>query len=354
MKKFLLTFVVLLYSLPTNALPYTFPDYSDDEEAVFCMKKISDTKICPTEHAQRRYAQVKSLYVDLLTEPELLGWQGSAQKNKEVLKDMHESWVAYRNRLCSLSKVCATYTVPLFDEYAVCSVFQNINHYDYLNQILYTLNLKKRNNKYPQRIVGLEGIFNYLEFNHDEDYKKCMEKTKKTQQCLKEEIDRSTQAIKNYLNSFYVNEDTAKWNNGPDVKTGNLRDMFDSWVAFRNRMCSLTYYAQRKAYGMKAISFDTCIQFYNINFEQNLNNLLGAANSYLDEEMIAHIKTDGGEKEGKSIKPLNRRISSSISGDDNESSIDTEKDIDEVKPKNVINKKINQPARPAWVNKRKK
>ena len=100
-----------------------------------------------------------------------------------------------------------------------------------------------------------------------------------------------------------------KWNNGPDIKNGNIRDMFDSWVAYRNRICSLTAYVQKIANPQKPVSFDYCIQYYNESFAALLDLYLKNANSVLDEDPTdSKEPEEGGAEEGRSLTPLKRHI----------------------------------------------
>lgn len=99
-----------------------------------------------------------------------------------------------------------------------------------------------------------------------------------------------------------------KWNNGPDIKNGNIRDMFDSWVAYRNRICSLTAYVQKIANPQKPVSFDYCIQYYNESFAALLDLYL-KTQPVLDEDPSgSNEPEEGGAEEGRSLTPLKRRI----------------------------------------------
>ena len=100
----------------------------------------------------------------------------------------------------------------------------------------------------------------------------------------------------------------GKWNNGSDLKEGNYRDLYDSWIAYRNRMCSLSTYAYQVGYGQNAMPNNYCLLYFNIEKLGTMENLLVVAHSSLDDEMVIEEENDGGEAEGKSIKPLERRF----------------------------------------------
>lgn len=307
--KILLLFVFLLASQSVKADEFVYPDYLDDEEYDHCVQLSGGMDACAKDESQRVLRNVKLLYKNLLADKRLNNWNGSFEANRDMLRDMYESWTAFRNRICSLNSVAAKYTGPIVDPKVACTLFQNFNHQDYLNQLLHTLNP----NNYPKQLPNVAGGNVYLEVDHDLGYESCIKEKKAADDCLKEEIDRTTKHIKNHLATVMQNRTTAQWNNGPDIKNGNLIDMFDSWVAFRNRMCSLTAYVQKTANPQNPASFDLCIQFYNEALTTSLQGILVASVSVLDEEMIEVADNDdGGKEEGLTFTPLKRRVPTEI------------------------------------------
>jgi hypothetical protein len=139
-------------------------------------------------------------------------------------------------------------------------------------------------------------------------------------------LQRSATYIKDLYKTFSVDEFVGKWNNGPDLSQGNYRDMYDSWIAYRNRICALAVWAYQNAYGPDAITLNQCLQYFNREKVETMENLLYSAHSSLDigdeedesvdgPEQIDYSllpKDDGGEAEGKTIEPLQRRIDASI------------------------------------------
>lgn len=307
--KILLLLLFLLGAQQAKADEFVYPDYLDDEEFDRCVQLSGGMDACAKDESQRALRDIKILYKNLLADKRLIGWNGSFEANRDMLRDMYESWTAFRNRICSLNAAAAKYTGPIVDPKIACTLFQNFNHQDYLNQLLYTLSP----NSYPKQLPNVSGGNAYLELDHNFGYEGCIKENKPADECLKEEIEFTTKRIKNNLATVMENHRTSKWNNGPDIKNGNLMDMFDSWVAFRNRMCSLTAYVQKTANPKNPASFDVCIQFYNEAFETSLQGILQASVSVLDEEMWEVADNDdGGEEEGQTITPLKRRISTEL------------------------------------------
>ena len=60
---------------------------------------------------------------------------------------------------------------------------------------------------------------------------------------------------------------------------------------------------------------DYCLLFFNIEKLEAMKNILVSAHSSLDEE-IDTDEDDGGEAEGKTIKPLERRFDANQNTDD--------------------------------------
>lgn len=58
--------------------------------------------------------------------------------------------------------------------------------------------------------------------------------------CYLAETKRLSEEIKQKYNKLAENPQLTQWNNGNGMFKGNLKDMFDSWIAFRNRFCSLS------------------------------------------------------------------------------------------------------------------
>lgn len=340
MLKYILA-VIMLYSCTAWAnSDFVFPNYLDDDAYEYCMNVTHESNNCIKEESQRVLKDVKILYKNILADPQMTSWNGSLEANRDVLRDMYESWSAYRNRLCSLNKVVSVYIAPLFDPELSCTLYQNYNHKDYLNQILHTLNSSKAKNPYPARLANVDGGNHYLEIDHDEKYIECKNNKELASLCLKEESQRSIENIKAILAQLLDSSVSGKWNNGPDLKNGNYRDMFDSWVAFRNRMCSLTTYVQKQIHGIKGASLEKCIQFYNLSFQETLATYLLNSNSYLDEEMLpaSDAEEEGGEAEGKKIKPLERKFSPNIND-----SLSTDSLVDEGTTENPVEETAEEP-----------
>lgn len=306
-------FLVLFFCFSTffAAVPaWSFmPTYPDDKEFDMCAR-INSWDECAKDEMQRALRVVKQEYRTILTTPEIMQWHSSVDENVAILRDMYDSWTAFRTRLCSLSSKASLYMEPLVEEKTSCNLYYILHHRDHLNSIL-LLMLKQA----PDDVND----FTFLKiYDHDDEYQSCIDA--KEDDCIENELKRSNRIIKNYYKTFSEDEFVGKWNNAPDLKAGNYRDMYDSWIAYRNRMCALAVWAYQNYYGPKSMDPTTCLQFYNREKLETMENLLLMAHSALDDahEMdedpsdTSHIFTterdDGGLAEGRTITPLERRV----------------------------------------------
>lgn len=285
------------------------PTYPDDEEFSMCARAYS-WDYCAKDELQRSLRVVKQEYRTIATTPSITKWHSSVDENIEVLRDMYDSWTAFYTRLCSLSDKAAKYMEPLVEEKTSCNLYYVLHHRDHLNSIL-LLMLKKA--------PADRNEFGFLKiYDHDDDYERCV--SEKHPNCIEDELQRSSKIIKDYYKTFLEDEFVGKWNNGPDLTQGNYRDMYDSWIAYRNRMCSLAVWAYQSFYGKNTMNLSTCLQFYNREKLETMDHLLLVAHSALDDahemdeapddenHVFTTEKDDGGLAEGRTITPLERHI----------------------------------------------
>lgn len=290
----ILAVLLALISAPARA---DMPDYPDDAEFLKCRRMNIDKDICQREQIQRALERVKKLYKMILSNQTILEWNDSLDKNAELLRDMFESWTAFRNRLCSVSYLAVRYVEPIYNEKYSCNTYYILHKEDHLEKIVMLMQ-----GTAPQKQTDFEFLHIY---DHDSEYNDCIQKNTNAV-CIDEELQRSTREIKDYYKTFANDEMVGKWNNGDGLKSGNYRDMFDSWIAYRNRICSLAVWAYQRYYGPQSIRLNDCIQYYNREKLETLMNLLTVSHSTLDQTDFSD--NDGGLAEGKTIKPLTHKI----------------------------------------------
>ncbi|MBR2136637.1 MAG: DUF1311 domain-containing protein [Alphaproteobacteria bacterium] len=343
MTKFLLMlFLTLALTRPISA---AMPQYEDDAEFRHCEKITNDLNSCVAEQDKRVVDDIKALYRNILGNSAILSWNKDLAASRQILQDMYSSFIAYRTRICSVAEKASKYTANLIDEKYVCPLYNDQRHRDLLENALMLMNRKAPSNP---------AALNYLKVDeHDEAYNECIGKKENTKAvCLAQELARTNDSIKEYYQYALADEHIGKWNNGPDLKKGNYRDMFDSWIAYRNRMCSLAVWAYKYAYTTQALSLDECLLAFNKEKETAMDGVLTAANSALDDpseyedyngeevydENDIYSNDDGGEAAGKAITPLTEKIKSGFKNKDFDLT------PDEDKPQQEAEKNTNTPA----------
>lgn len=78
--------------------------------------------------------------------------------------------------------------------------------------------------------------------------------------CMKEQTARLMKQIQQNYRSLLANADVKKWNNGDSLSKGNLKDTYNSWLAYRNRYCSLFRVANTNMYGSPNYHYERCMK----------------------------------------------------------------------------------------------
>ena len=138
------------------------PFYDNDAEFEHCIQMFSDWDRCMSEETRRALNDTKALYRDVLSNSTLVGWNGNFEENQQVLRDMYSSWTAFRNRLCSLSKVAASYTGGWKDEELSCNLYYVNHHKDHFQGI---------NNMLRSRADERD---DFISDEHDKEYFSCV------------------------------------------------------------------------------------------------------------------------------------------------------------------------------------
>lgn len=337
MKKFWLT--ILTGCCLLNCAQAKMPEYQDDAEFKHCLKITNDIDACVQEQTKRALNAVKLDYRQILGDRKMLGWNGSQQANVAMLRDMYAGWTAYRNRLCSLSNVAAKNVEAIVTEKYSCTLYHTLHHKAHLDKVINLLNYNDKNTN--SNDVDLFKID-----EHDEAYNTCRKIQKNTEnECLGTEFERYTQKVKNLYNTLLHDEFVGKWNNGPDLQSGNYRDMYDSWIAYRNRICSLAAFAYDNADIGAKVGQNECLVFLTKEHAELLENALFIAHTSLDvgfeDELgggwVEEPENDGGLEEGQTITPLQNKIETKT--------YLTPEDMEQNQP---VSKNVQQPNGPAW------
>ena len=296
------------------------PFYEDDAEFKKCAQATGNLNECARKEVLRTLEKVKLDYRAVLTNPAVLEWHAKLEENTEILHDMYESWTAFRNRMCLLSYTSSAYLEPTVDERYSCNLYYTMHHKAQLDSVLQLM---------EKKVPAQRKDFHFLDITeHDKKYQACLQREAEDI-CFEEELKRSSDAVKDLYKTFITDVYVGKWNNGPNLQQGNYRDMYDSWLAYRNRFCQLATWAFEHAYGEQAPQLGQCLLILNLEKAEAMRNLYMAAHSLQKkniedfDEKVKELKkaaptrdTDGGEEVGKSIPPLQQPIASG--GDEQE------------------------------------
>lgn len=100
--------------------------------------------------------------------------------------------------------------------------------------------------------------------------------------CYLEDAKRQLGGIKEKYDKLAANPLLQKWNNGNGMFKGNLKDLFESWVAYRNRYCSL-YGVAFEHYNGESAAFHQadCIRDMTLKHNAQMEAIVGSVTSQM-------------------------------------------------------------------------
>lgn len=118
-------------------------------------------------------------------------------------------------------------------------------------------------------------------------YEKCFQEAKDDNEvalCMKAETTRLlTEIQKIYLN-ISKNPQTASWNQGTGLAKGNLKNLYDYWLAYRNRYCSLFVLASENGFGSPDYNKERCLLNLTLDHYELMHQVIINANSGGEED----------------------------------------------------------------------
>ncbi len=94
------------------------------------------------------------------------------------------------------------------------------------------------------------------------EYDACYKKAQnddETALCMKAETARVTKDLQALYLRVSQHPQTASWNNGNGLTSGNLKDMYNHFMAYRNRYCSLFTKASEFMFGSSDFDKERCL-----------------------------------------------------------------------------------------------
>ncbi len=125
-----------------------------------------------------------------------------------------------------------------------------------------------------------------------QEYEECYTKAQNDNQvalCMKAETARVLKDIQEVYTNLANNPQTKSWNNGNGLLSGNLKDMYDHWIAYRNRYCSLFVKASENTFGSESFDQERCLleltdDHYKLVLAAIVNANSGSEEGELDHE----------------------------------------------------------------------
>ncbi len=104
--------------------------------------------------------------------------------------------------------------------------------------------------------------------------------------CMKAENTRMLKDIQQVYLNLSKHEKTKSWNNGNGLVSGNLKDMYNSWLAYRNRYCSLYQKASENTFGSDDFNRAKCLFDLNNDHLELMKRVIFNANSGSEESAL--------------------------------------------------------------------
>ena len=119
------------------------------------------------------------------------------------------------------------------------------------------------------------------------EYDACYEKAQDDDQvalCMKAETARLLKDIQEVYLNVSKNEQTAAWNNGNGLLKGNLKDMYNHWMAYRDKYCSLFTKASENTFGSESFDFERCLLNMTEDHLELMRSVIINANTGSEED----------------------------------------------------------------------
>ena len=114
------------------------------------------------------------------------------------------------------------------------------------------------------------------------EYKKCLNAVvsytpKEYIACLNAEIARQNESMNGYYEALLRYPEFQKWNSGNGMFRGNLKDMNDQFMAYRERFCSLSGLALFQQFGNLDYGRKDCVMRVNDEMLRRLERMYNSS-----------------------------------------------------------------------------
>lgn len=121
------------------------------------------------------------------------------------------------------------------------------------------------------------------------DYYKCIDSIvantpREYINCLTAEVKRQDTAMRQFIAQLLTLDTYKKWNNGNDMFRGNMKDMLDQYMAYRERLCSMYGLAYKDLLNDPEHGRRKCMMEVNDQMLRKLQEIYGTSISDFSSE----------------------------------------------------------------------
>lgn len=121
-----------------------------------------------------------------------------------------------------------------------------------------------------------------------QEFNDCMDKAGKIGDsaiavCYNTETEKVLLQIKDIYEAATKNKAIASWSGGAGMQSGNLRNLFENWLNYRNRFCSFYTVGNSEYLGSGEYNNAKCLWEVSQNHLIEMTNVVRNSNSYLYE-----------------------------------------------------------------------
>lgn len=130
-------------------------------------------------------------------------------------------------------------------------------------------------------------LFAAAEAGATPEYDACYQKARDDNElglCMKAENARLLKEVQKIYLNISKHKQTKGWNKGNGLISGNLKDMYNSWLAYRNRYCSLYVVASENMVGSSSFDRERCLLSFTNEHLELMKTIIINANSGGEED----------------------------------------------------------------------
>ena len=102
--------------------------------------------------------------------------------------------------------------------------------------------------------------------------------------CMRAQTTRVLKEIQEIYQNIANHPDLKPWNNGNGLTSGNLKDMYNHWINYRKRYCTLYKVASKGTFGSEEFHHEKCLLTLTQDHYDNMLAAIVNANTSGEED----------------------------------------------------------------------